>query len=106
MVFEELLDLYIKVLWQAAAYRGRDACLTCGPHKCACVGLVEVPVFLKMRWRIILDQQRRIVVILDQRAEDWLELFLVAPQRGGVIQGVGYGCNGRQKTLECATGCM
>ena len=72
MVFEELLDLVIKILWQAAAYRTRDAGLTRGLHKCACVGLVEVPVVLKMLWRLILDLQRRIVVILDQRAEDWL----------------------------------
>ena len=96
MVFQELLDLGIKVLWQAAAYRARDACLARGLHKCTRVGLVQVAVFIKMRWRIILDQQRRIVIILDQRAEDRLELFLVAPQRGGVIQGVRYGCYGRQ----------
>ena len=56
VVFQELLDLGVKVLWQAATYRARNACFTCRPNKCARVGLVQVAVFFKMRWGIILDQ--------------------------------------------------
>ena len=68
------------------------------------VRLVQVPVCVQMRRWIILDQQRGIIAVFDQGAEDRFESLLVAPQRCGVVQWIGDSRNRGQQVFEFRTG--